>query len=560
MKAGLSDGAFAGVAARQGMRRVAAGAARLLAPFGARVPQKLLIAPQDIRTSDPTIAADFYAGQLKLAGKLLETHGQSPFELEPPSEAFAVELHGFGWLRHLRATDSALSRAQGRALVKDWLQAQKAGPGSIARRPDVAARRLISWLSQSPLLLDGADPAFYRAFIKAVAVDAGRLRRARRAVPDTEIKLMIQVALTYYTLSSSEVDAEMKDVSAQLCGMLETQILSDGGHVSRNPQVLLTLLLDLLPLKLAFLWRRIQTPQPVVAAIDRMMPLVRMMRHADGSIALFNGMGATRADFVAAILAQDDIMAPAPSNAPYAGYQRAEHAGSVLLVDAAAAPAPPLAARAHAAPAAFEFSADGCRIVVNCGAPPSHRPELLHYSRLTAAHSTLVVQDSTIGRFTRTSMMRALVGEQFTDGAREVTLQRADSPDGTLIGVDHDGYRNPFGVLHQRRIALSSDGARLEGEDTLKPVRQRKELDYALRFHLHPLVKAALGADGRGVQLTLPNRCVWQFEADGMDLSVEETVFFASTEGLRRSEQIVVSANTGAHARIAWSFRKIANR
>jgi uncharacterized heparinase superfamily protein len=560
IRGGLSDGAFAGVAARQGVRRVAAGAARLLSPFGPRVPQKLLIAPQDIRTSDPTIAADFYAGQLKLAGKLLETHGHSPFELKPPSEAFAAELHGFGWLRHLRATDSALSRAQGRALVKDWMQVQKSGLGRVAKRPDVVARRLISWLSQSPLLLDGADPAFYRAFVRSVAADASRLRRAKRAVPDTELKLMIQVALTYYALSSSESDAEMKEAASELCNMLEAQILSDGGHVSRNPQVLINLLLDLLPLKLAFLWRRIQTPQPVVAAIDRMMPMVRMLRHADGSIALFNGMGATRADFVAAILAQDDIMAPAPTNAPYTGYQRAEHAGAILIVDAAAAPPPPLAARAHAAPGAFEFSADSCRIVVNCGAPPSHRPELLHYSRLTAAHSTLVVQDESIGRFTRTSAMRALVGEQFTNGAGVVTLQRADSPDGTLISFDQDGYRKRFGVLHERRLALAADGARLEGEDTLRPLRQRGELNYVLRFHLHPLVKAVLGADGLSVQLTLPNRAVWTFEAGGLEIGVEETIFFASTEGLRRSEQIVVAANTGAHARIAWSFRKTANR
>jgi uncharacterized heparinase superfamily protein len=45
-----------------------------------------------------------------------------------------------------------------------------------------------------------------------------------------------------------------------------------------------------------------------------------------------------------------------------------------------------------------------------------------------------------------------------------------------------------------------------------------------------------------------------------MALAVEETIFFASTEGLRRSEQIVVAANTGAQARIAWSIRKTANR
>ncbi len=560
IRGGLSDRAFAGVAARQGVRRVAAQAARLLSPFGPRIPQKLLIAPQDIRTSDPTIAAEFYAGQLKLAGKLLETHGRSPFELEPPSEAFAVELHGFGWLRHLRATESALSRANGCALVKDWISGQKVFSNTVAGRPDVVARRVVSWLSQSPLLLHGADQAFYRSFVKAVAADAARLRRAKRAVPDTELKLMIQVALTYYALSSAEADADLKEAATQLCNLLDAQIFSDGGHVSRNPQVVINLLLDLLPLKLAFLWRRIQTPQPIVAAIDRMMPMVRMLRHADGAIALFNGMGATRADFVAAVLAQDDIMAPAPLNAPYTGYQRAEHAGSVLLVDAAAAPSPPLAARAHAAPAAFEFSADSCRIVVNCGAPPAHRPELLHYSRLTAAHSTLIVQDESIGRFTRTSAMKALVGEQFTSGVKAVHLQRADSPEGTLIGVDHDGYRKPFGVIHERRLALSSDGASLEGDDVLKPVQQRAELDFTIRFHLHPLVKAALRADRKSVVLTLPNRVVWAFEAGGLDLGVEETVFFASTEGLRRSEQIVIAANTGAHASVAWSFRKTANR
>jgi uncharacterized heparinase superfamily protein len=560
LKGGLSDSAFAGVAARQGMRRVAAGAARLLSPFGQRVPPKLLIAPQDIRTSDPTIAAEIYAGQLKLAGKLLETHGRSPFEMEPPSEAFAVELHGFGWLRHLRASDSALSKANGRALVKDWIQSQNTLLGGIAGRPDVVARRLMSWLSQSPLLLEGADTAFYRSIVRTVAADADRLRRARRAVPDTEIRLMIQVALTYYALSSAESDAELKDAASQLCSLLDQQILSDGGHVSRNPQVLVNLLLDLLPLKLAFLWRRIQTPQPIVAAIDRMMPMLRMMRHADGAVALFNGMGATRADFVAAVLAQDDTLAPAPANAPYTGYQRAEHAGAVLIVDAAAAPAPPLASRAHAAPAAFEFSAEQCRIVVNCGAPPAHRPEMLHYARLTAAHSTLVVADETIGRFTRTSAMKALVGEQFTSGAKKVNLQRSDSAEGTLIGVDHDGYRKRFGVIHERRLALAADGVSLEGEDVLKPVRQRRELDYALRFHIHPLVKVALRADGLSARLTLPNRSTWEFEAGGMVLAVEETIFFASTEGLRRSEQIVVAANTGAHARIAWSFRKTANR
>ena len=556
LKDALSDRAFMGSAARQGLRHVVAAAARILTPFGPRAPHKLLIAPQDLRTADPTIATEIYAGQLKFAGKLLETHGRSPFELELPSEAFAAELHGFGWIRHLKAADSALSRVNARAHVTDWIKAHRGRFGGIAAQPDVVARRMISWLSQTPMLLEEADAAFYQSFIKALTADAARLTRARRRAPQTEIKLMIQVALTHYALCSAESDAALKDAASQLCDLLEAQILSDGGHVSRNPQVPLHLLLDLLPLKLAFLWRRIQTPQPIIAAIDRMMPMLRMMRHADGAIALFNGMGATRADFVAAVLAQDDAMAAPPQNAPYTGYQRMEYKGSIVIIDAAKAPKPPLAGKSHAAPAAFEFSADGCRIVVNCGSPPAHRPEMQIYARLTAAHSTLVVADESIGTFTRTNLFKALLGPQFTRGARVVGLQRADTPEGSLIMMEHDGYLKKQGLKHERRLALSHDGQSFEGEDSVKVGGHTHDKPYALRFHLHPQVKPTLRDDRRGVFLLLPNRKIWEFEVEEHEIMLEETIFFASSEGLRRSEQIVIKANAAAHPTIAWSFHR----
>jgi uncharacterized heparinase superfamily protein len=552
----LTDKVFVRIAAQQGARQLMAGAMRFVAPFGGRIPQKLLIAPQDIRTSDPTIATDIYAGHIKFAGKLLETHGRSPFDLPSPSDAFTVELHGFGWLRHFRAAETVLSKVSARALVADWIESYGKRPSGLIGRADVTARRLMSWLGQAPLLLDGADAAFYKIFIKALAADAQRLQRSLRATPPTELRLLIHLALTHYALSCSETDAELKNASANLCDVLDDQILADGGHISRNPAVVLNTLLDLLPLKLAFLWRRIQTPQPIVAAIDRMMPMLRMMRHADGAIALFNGMGATRADFIAAVLAQDDTMAPPPLNAPYAGYQRIEHGQSVVIIDAGISPKLPLAARAHAAPAAFEFSAEGCRIVVNCGAPPAHRLEMAPYARLTAAHSTLVVDDKTIGRFIRSRSLRALVGEQYVGGARTIDLKRATTAEGTLVTVDHDGYVKKYGALHQRKLAISIDGLRLEGEDGLKQASKVSDVPYAVRFHLHPLVKATLSLDKKEVSLVLPNRSTWHFDADGLEILLEESIFFASTDGFRRSEQIVISTTSAGHASVGWSFRK----
>ncbi len=553
----LPDRKLAAAAAAQRLRQAGGALSRALRPFGGKTPARLIIAPQDLRTTDPTIAAEIYAGQLKFAGKLLETHGRSPFDLPAPSEAFAVELHGFAWLRHLKAAETALARANGRALVADWIAARARRLPALAHRPEVASRRLISWLSQTPLLLDGADAAFYRTFVKVTAQEARRLDRSLSGTPPTETKLLMQIALMHYALAAAEDDSVIRTAATRLCALLDRQILSDGGHVSRNPAVLLQVLLDLLPLKLAFVSRRIQTPRPILSAMDRMIPMLRMLRHGDGSIALFNGMGATRADLVAAVFALDDVMAPPPMHGPYAGYQRVEAADSVLLVDSGGAPAPPLALRMHAAPAAFEFSAEGHRLVVNCGAPPLSRPELAAFSRVTAAHSTLVVADETIGRFRRSLLAAAALGEQHVGGARAVTAERAETAEGVALTVAHDGYARRFRMIHRRVLTLSPDGGVLSGLDALEPVRRElKDAPYALRFHLHPAVRASLSEDRRTAYLMPPGRSAWEFQASGLPLLLDESIFFASPEGSRRTSQIVVSAATGAQPSVAWSFRK----
>ena len=63
------------------------GASRRLWPFGRNSATRLLFAPHDLRTADPTTAGDFYAGYYAFAGRMLRSHGESPFDATPPSEA-----------------------------------------------------------------------------------------------------------------------------------------------------------------------------------------------------------------------------------------------------------------------------------------------------------------------------------------------------------------------------------------------------------------------------------------------------------------------------------------
>ena len=48
----------------------------------------------------------------------------------------------------------------------------------------------------------------------------------------------------------------------------------------------------------------------------------------------------------------------------------------------------------------------------------------------------------------------------------------------------------------------------------------------------------------------------WLFEAGGLPVSVEESIFFAQAEGPRRTEQIVVHGRVPDTEAVAWSLER----
>ncbi len=525
---------------------------RRLWPFGRRPASRLLFAPHDLRTADPTTAADFYAGYYAFAGRTIRSHGETPFDLEAPSEAWAEALLGFAWLRHMRAADTAIARAHARSLVEDFILRRR-DRGEIARRPAVASRRLISLLSHSPLLLEGAEHAFYDRFVRHVSRLADRVGLALAGAVEGADRLNGLIALAFAAICLDGQDARRRRIEILLSDELDDQILPDGGHLSRNPRLLIDLLLDLLPLRETFAARGLEPPRGVLTAIERMMPHLRLFRHGDGALALFNGMGLTPPDLMATLAAYDDARGRPTEHAAYSGYSRLAAERSVVVVDAGAPPRGAYSVEAHAGCLAFEFSSGAHRIVVNCGASRFGPPELRLASRSTAAHSTLVLDDRSSANFGR------VLGEmRIVSGPTDVRLARQDGVDGPEWVASHDGYRYALGATHTRRLLLARDGASLSGEDEVALAAPRETLPAAARFHLHPNVHASLVREGTGALLALPSGEVWSFEAAGLPLVLEESLFLASADGRRRTEQIVVAYDAAATPRITWRIHRIA--
>ena len=520
---------------------------------------RLIIAPHDLRTADATRAAEIYAGRFVFAGKIVTCHGRSIFDLEPPSEDWEVALLGFGWLRHLRAADTALTRANARSLVDDWLSnpAQKRRP--VGRRADVLARRMISLLSQAPLVLGDTDGKFYRRYLRGLTREIRYLRYTMLDIPDGVPRLQVLIALCYASLCLANQSRHIRAATRKLSDELQRQILPDGGHISRNPGALIELLIDLLPLRQTFAARNIAPPPALLNAIDRMMPMLRFFRHGDGSFAMFNGMSSAPSDLLATLLAYDDTHGAPMANMPHTGFQRLDAGAMTVIMDTGPPPAASVSRDAHAGCLSFELSSGPSRIVINCGMPTTGRDNWRSFARGTAAHSTLTCHDTSSCQFVELSAMkRFLQGAPVVSGPANVESYREVVANGVLLTTSHDGYLSRFGVVHRRVLMVAHDGSRLDGEDTVSPAPGARikgtETDYALRFHLHPSVKASRLSDGRGVMLVLPNRDVWTFEALDDKVEVEDSVFLAGNDGPRRTAQIVIRQDSRHAPSVRWTF------
>lgn len=528
--------------------------------IGAPTAHRLLLIPQDLRTADPSFASELYDGYFGLAGTVALTGSESPFGIQPPSALWQKELYSMGWLHNLEAAGDEIAREKARALIADWIAHGGSAP-PIAMDVDIVSRRVIAILSHAGFLLEGAKPNYYESVMKALSAELHYLTVTHADPGGTAPRLRALTALLLAGLCIAEHKSKVGAYLPVFSSELERQILPDGGHVSRNPNMLVDLLLDFLPLKQCFLAQSQETPEALNSAIRRMFGMIRFLRLGDGSLARFNGMGATRSDLTAAVLAYSDYDEIPRHHAPDSGYCRMQRGKTVIIADIG--PPPPFAssAQAHAGFLGFEMTSDIEPVIVNCGAPRDDTSDWAIAARATAAHSTLTISDVSASRLVKRRIGYPPQPAHLLSGPRSVRGEVKEDQGDMLLRAMHDGYKDRFGFLHQRRLRLTANGRSVEGVDQLtspqgKPLTKDSD-SFVIHFHLHPRVSPRLDTDENSVSLTLPDAQLWKFRAAGARVDIEESIFLADPIIQKRSLQIVLRGKCTSDVQVVWSLRKI---
>ncbi len=520
-----------------------------------RMPDGVRFFPYDALPRKLEDADMLLRGRFRFAGQSVEQTQTSIFATRPPSRAWADALNGFDWLPPLSAAGGDPARDLARLLVADWIT-QNPRYSEPAWHPQVITARLVHLFAHGHFLLSSSDMLWRSRLLVFLREQSRLLARVADEAPDGLPRF--EAAATH-ALSGACLDDSAKRLESglkQLEAEIARQILPDGGHVSRSPEILAHAYRYIVMVMDALTAIGQSAPSSLRSAHDRMAPMLRFFRHGDGALALFNGGRESDARMIAGLLARDEVRGQPFAYAPYSGFQRLVGGKSLAILDCGKPPKDAFSVEANAGCLSFEFSAGPQRIVVNCGAPSEAQAGWDSALRATAAHSTITVDDTSMGWVLPPGRARALIGPRLIGGPTEVITSRLETPQGWSVEASHDGYVREFGIAHERKLTLASQGQALAGLDRLVPRTPGKDATpFTLRFHIHPDIRIS-PSQGAGILLKLPNGEGWRFRC-AEEARIEESVYLGG-DTVRRAEQLVVPGTVkDTPVEIAWIFEQI---
>ena len=488
---------------------------------------------------------------------------------EEISDSCAAALHGFEWLRDLKSYGGEVARRQAREMIHHWIDHH---PGRTATthtawEPNIIGRRISVWLAMFEFTHAGADEDLRAMFLASVNQQAKFLARILKNGTELKSIDLMQAAkgLCFAGVAFEERGHWLGQGLRILESEIPHQILSDGTHISRSPEAGFHALKLCLEVNAALAQGKYGRSEILQHAIDRLIPAIRFFRHGDKKFCTFH-QGDTLAEMeIDAVLSQVDGKIRIPRSLPHGGYERAAGGRSALIMDCGMPPQAPYDAGAHASPLAFEFSHGRERIFVNCG---THRGDKnwAEILRCSAAHNLLTLDDRNVLEIRADGRVGKRVGT--------ITADRFDAQGGMIIDASHNGYESITGLIHRRRLFLSHNGCDLRGEDTLEYSQAydmkkedsptqilERQINVAIRFHLHPRVLISLIQQGRECLLRTQTGQGWRFYHIGGEMRLENSVYLGEGGEVRKTKQIVIYAHPEqTPATIQWALQKESGR
>ncbi len=511
-------------------------------------------------------------GELVLLGQRRPAPGLTPWDLPLDPGPMSRELHAFDWLGDLAALGTKGARTRALGWLLGWIDRFSEGDGP-GWTPDIVARRLINLLANLPFL----DPLLSGEMEDRVAREFPHQFAFAQAVLSTEIsthrRLRTLAALVQVSVCLKGQDEARLALSSALDHACASTLIPKGSIPSRNPEALMYVLAGLIGVR--DIMAAVEQPcsKTVEQAIASITPVLRSLRHGDGSLARFHGGSGGAEGQLDRVLASARVR-QRPGAEPHMGYVRLHGGRVAAILDCARPQGGADATLAHASTLGFELSSGRRPVIVNVGPGLSFGPEWYRSPRTTGAHNTLALDKTSSAQMAPLRNSGPLPQPLATRPSM-VTVSQAEDATGMWVQARHDGYQADYGLVHERRLFVARTGDQVHGEDVLLAPDVKGERRFATRikgaerlgvaltlhFHLHPDIGVDTSHGQDMVMLRVASGEIWVFRQTGGLLEVETSAYLdpRQPEPLPTRQLVIRARATTHNATLNWSMVRSAD-
>ena len=203
------------------------------------------------------------------------------------------------------------------------------------------------------------------------------------------------------------------------------------------------------------------------------------------------------------------------------GYVHLKNKKNSLIIDIGKPPIKKFSNNYQSGAFSFEFSYLDNKIICNSGYFQNKKHQLNNISRSSVAHSTLILDNSSISKFKNDSL-----GNKYVESNLKIIDKKVvENKNNWFVSASHDGYLKNYGVIHKRSLEFINKNFFLKGKDEIIKKKNFKYSQFEIRFHLLPEAKVTKTIDGKTILIEIGNTG-WKFRCIDYQLEVETGLYF----------------------------------
>ena len=416
---------------------------------------------------------------------------------------------------------------------------------------DVVAKRIIAWLSSYNLTFEESDQYYRDNFNKIIQKQTNHLINEINKSKVIEDKLIGCASIILVGLCYQNEKNYLSFGSNLLKKISKLTLDNYGFPKSRNIKQLIIYLKYFILIREWYKESQLLIPEYIDETIYYLGQGYAFVCQNLGSDFLFNGNNiSNNTDF-------DNYLKRLGykfknENQDFGGYIILKNKKVCLIMDAGSSPSSEYSKDYQSGALSFEIISNKKKLISNCGYHSKNNIKLNKLSKTSAAQSTLIIDDNSSCKFTKTNNSWLV-----KKGLKILKKHTVFEKNYWKVNASHDGYMRKYNSIHEREIEFYPEQMLFIGIDKIIKKKGNFNYKFDIRFHLEPNIKLMKTQDNKSILIELDDEG-WKFTCDNYEINIDKGLYFGNKNSYSENQNIFISGiSNNQIENIKWEIQKM---